>query len=204
MTCSEWFELVSAAADDQVSPDERARLDAHVASCPSCDALLSRFAAERRRGRFRPPTEHVQLVERVLSTAHERPRRTAAALRARTAAAAIVVVAALLGLAALPGPPTSTALASVAPTSVPDPVVRIDADGHTFDRADVEVAAGEAVEWRNAGEVTHHLVIAAGSTTLRDALAPGRSETATFTVPGTYRYWCSVHRGMEGTVTVDA
>lgn len=43
MTCSEARELFSALVDDALTPDERARLDLHLAGCAECREELQRF-----------------------------------------------------------------------------------------------------------------------------------------------------------------
>ncbi|MEZ5139125.1 MAG: cupredoxin domain-containing protein [Acidimicrobiales bacterium] len=202
MTCPDWFELVSAAADDQVLAGERARLDAHLASCSSCRALLQEFEQERRRRRMAPPVDHGDLMARVLEERAQVPpgHRAERQLARRGALALVAVVAVAVGFAATPGrdrsPATTTPLAQ--------PEVLIDADGRSFDLADVEVAAGTTVEWRNTGSSTHHLVRRLGAAVVADDLEPGAIESATFSEPGTYEFFCTIHEGMTGTVTVGA
>jgi anti-sigma factor RsiW len=43
LTCQELVELVTDNLDDALDPAERARFDAHVASCPGCDAHLAQM-----------------------------------------------------------------------------------------------------------------------------------------------------------------
>jgi anti-sigma factor RsiW len=45
MTCEELVELVTDYLDDALDPAERARFDAHVASCPGCAAHLTQMRA---------------------------------------------------------------------------------------------------------------------------------------------------------------
>ena len=68
----------------------------------------------------------------------------------------------------------------------------------------MEVAAGTTVVWHNGGTTTHHLVRQVNGATVTEDLAPGQSEQITFAQPGTYEYYCTIHHGMTGTVTVDA
>lgn len=48
MNCQEALEAISAAIDGELSPDERAALDAHLASCPACAALLEELSGQSR------------------------------------------------------------------------------------------------------------------------------------------------------------
>ncbi|MGH6893104.1 MAG: cupredoxin domain-containing protein [Dongiaceae bacterium] len=83
----------------------------------------------------------------------------------------------------------------------------------------VHIRAGQTVEWRNTALITHTVSddksiaadpndasIPAGATAFNSGDLPaGEIYTATFTVPGTYKYFCMHHEGdaMLGTVIVD-
>ncbi len=43
--CNEYTELISAALDGALSPDQRKELEAHLASCPECAALFKELSA---------------------------------------------------------------------------------------------------------------------------------------------------------------
>jgi anti-sigma factor RsiW len=45
LTCQELVELVTDYFDDALDPADRARFDAHVASCPGCDLHLAQMRA---------------------------------------------------------------------------------------------------------------------------------------------------------------
>lgn len=45
LTCQELVELVTDYLDDALDPADRARVDAHVASCPGCAAHLNQMRA---------------------------------------------------------------------------------------------------------------------------------------------------------------
>lgn len=82
----------------------------------------------------------------------------------------------------------------------------------------IEINAGETVVWRNSSEVTHNVVADPGRAVYpvdvklpsgvnpfgSGFLQPGQSFTHTFTVPGIYRYVCTLHEtsGMKGVVIV--
>jgi plastocyanin len=209
MSCEDWFELVSAAADDQVSDLERARLDEHLAGCPSCASLLATFDDARRRARLQPPVARQDLVAAVIAKRSQHPAgsaRPARELARRGAFASVAILAAIVGVGTVAADPEAAparAEASVEEPSLAAQVL-IDAGERSFDASAVEVPAGTTVEWRNAGSHTHHLVRSLGGATVVEDLSPGSSEVATFAEPGTYDYWCTIHPEMAGTVTVDA
>jgi len=82
----------------------------------------------------------------------------------------------------------------------------------------IEINAGETVVWRNSSEVTHNVVADPGRAVYAvdvklpsgvnpfgsGFLQPGQSFSHTFTVPGIYRYVCTLHEtsGMKGVVIV--
>jgi anti-sigma factor RsiW len=43
LTCQELVELVTDYFEDALEPPDRARFEAHVASCPGCDAYLGQM-----------------------------------------------------------------------------------------------------------------------------------------------------------------
>ena len=96
-------------------------------------------------------------------------------------------------------------------------VVRM-TDSKTFEPKSITVKAGDTVLWKNESKMTHSVTDEpALAVTAEDAalppnakefnsglLAPGKDYSYTFTVPGTYRYFCIPHEqvGMLGTVVV--
>jgi plastocyanin len=198
-----WFELVSAAADDQLDGAERAELDAHLVTCGSCRALLASFEHHRRSLRLTPPTDHGVLVGEVLG-ARERQitttRRSRRQLLARTTvafSAMAVVAAALLAF-------TMGELPNRRPSTLAADQVVIDARGTSFDHTHLRVQPGTTVDWHNAAGTTHQLVRRLGGATVAEALEPGQTESATFADPGVYTFYCEIHPEMAGTITVDA
>lgn len=87
-----------------------------------------------------------------------------------------------------------------------------------FAPSTLTVKAGTTVSWREDEQITHTVtsgkVIGVDpTTTLRADQKPdgrfdhtlsntGDTFTYTFTTPGTYSYFCSIHKGMNGSVTV--
>ena len=70
-----------------------------------------------------------------------------------------------------------------------------------FTPMDVTVKAGEAVVWKNAdGEP--HTVTSVDGAFRSGAFDEGDSYRFVFAKPGTYKYLCSIHPRMVGTITV--
>jgi plastocyanin len=73
----------------------------------------------------------------------------------------------------------------------------------TFAPKSVTVKAGTTVTWTNQDDETHTVT----STTKQFKSKPLDTDdkfTFTFTTPGTYEYFCSLHSYMTGTIVVDA
>ena len=87
--------------------------------------------------------------------------------------------------------------------------VKVDAVDNTFKAEYIEVDAGTAVTFRNDGRNDHNVIpVAAGgfAAIQADAFEPGTEQTVTFTDPGDYPYYCSLHgtttKGMVGAIRV--
>lgn len=66
----------------------------------------------------------------------------------------------------------------------------------------VSIAVGDSVTWRNAGQAPHSATAADGSFDT-GVFNAGQSRSQTFTQPGTFSYYCTVHgRAQSGTVRV--
>jgi plastocyanin len=69
----------------------------------------------------------------------------------------------------------------------------------------VAVAAGTTVTWSNedweSGE--YHNVIASSGAFASNNFAPGEAYSVTFDFAGYYEYYCDLHEGMWGSVTVE-
>jgi plastocyanin len=122
-----------------------------------------------------------------------------------------VVATLLLGGCGLTGP------AHDAPS--PQAAAVVDMGFTSFEPEVIHIRAGQTVEWRNTALITHTVSddksiaadpkdasIPAGATAFNSGdIPPGEVYTATFTVPGTYKYFCMHHEddAMLGTVIVD-
>jgi plastocyanin len=91
----------------------------------------------------------------------------------------------------------SPALADVAPTAT------IVIDNFSFSPPQLSVAAGATVTWENRDDIPHTIV---NDATPRAFKSPpvdsGEKFSQVFVKPGTYRYFCSLHPHMTGTIIV--
>ena len=81
-----------------------------------------------------------------------------------------------------------------------DATVKI--DNFTFAPARLTVKAGTTATWRNEDDIPH-TVTSATRLFKSKALDTDDSFSFTFTAPGTYEYFCSLHPRMTGTVVVE-
>ena len=86
----------------------------------------------------------------------------------------------------------------------------------TFDPKEVRVAKGQTVTWVGGDDITHVLVegdYKVGSDGLRTEetddkafnlrlTKKGQKVSHTYDKPGTFTYFCTIHKGMNGTVVV--
>lgn len=86
----------------------------------------------------------------------------------------------------------------------------------SFDPKTVNVSTGQTVTWVGGDDITHVLVegtYKVGSDGLRTEQSDdmtfslkltkkGQQVSHTYDKPGTYTYYCSIHKGMNGTVVV--
>jgi plastocyanin len=71
-----------------------------------------------------------------------------------------------------------------------------------FNPAKLKAKAGQTVTWTNDDSVGHDVTSDGFNSGGAGNIEPGKTFTHKFAKAGTYKYVCSVHPGMEGTVTV--
>ena len=70
--CEDYIEHISAAIDGELSPQETARLEEHLAHCPACQALMGDLAALHTQLGALPPVEVPKnLKEDILAAVHD-------------------------------------------------------------------------------------------------------------------------------------
>jgi plastocyanin len=79
---------------------------------------------------------------------------------------------------------------------------RVNITGFAFAPKMLTVPVGATVIWTNRDEEPHVVVSAGALFKSSAALDTGESYGTTFTKPGTYAYYCSIHPMMVGTVIV--
>jgi plastocyanin len=79
----------------------------------------------------------------------------------------------------------------------------VNIDQFAFHTQRITVRAGTTVTWANEDDVPH--TVASSSKLFKSkALDAGDKFSFTFTTPGTYEYFCSLHPHMTGAVVVEA
>jgi plastocyanin len=97
--------------------------------------------------------------------------------------------------------PLAPAAAMAVPAQPAETKVRI--DNFSFTPLRLTVKAGTTVKWENGDDIPHNIV----STTKvfrSKVLDTAESFSFTFTTPGVYDYFCSLHPHMTGTIVVEA
>jgi amicyanin len=72
----------------------------------------------------------------------------------------------------------------------------------TFEPQQLMIKAGTTVVWRNSDDIPH--VVASPKNFRSNALDTDQTFSFTFSTPGTYEYFCSLHPHMTGTIVVEA
>jgi plastocyanin len=83
-----------------------------------------------------------------------------------------------------------------------DAKVEVKIDNFAFSPQELTVAVGTTVEWVNRDDIPHVVVSDDKKTFKSKALDTDETFSYTFTQPGTYPYFCSIHPKMTGKVIV--
>ena len=101
-----------------------------------------------------------------------------------------------------PGPyPVPRAMPPIPTVPAPTTASAVSSRDDSFDPPTLTVQPGTTVKWTNNGKHPHTVTDRGGKFDSGD-IAPGASYTVTFSTPGTYKYYCKHHKGMEGTIVV--
>jgi amicyanin len=76
-------------------------------------------------------------------------------------------------------------------------------DNFTFDPPQLTIPAGTTVTWVNEDDIPHALATT-NKAFKSQALDTDDKFSFTFTAPGTYEYFCSLHPHMKATIVVEA
>jgi plastocyanin len=92
-------------------------------------------------------------------------------------------------------------LAATASASASDPAVTI--DNFTFSPATLTVARGSRVVWTNRDDIPHTVTSADEPRAMKsEPLDTGDTFSHVFATKGAFRYFCSLHPHMQGTIVV--
>jgi plastocyanin len=79
--------------------------------------------------------------------------------------------------------------------------VTVKIDNFSFSPASIMVPVGATVRWTNADDIPH-TIVSDDKTFKSKALDTDEQFNYTFTKPGTYSYFCSIHPKMTGKIVV--
>jgi plastocyanin len=97
-------------------------------------------------------------------------------------------------------PETPKVTESVPAPSTAGEIHNVMVEDFKFLPADLEVKAGDTVEWTNKDSAEHTITFDDGSA--NEKLPAGGTVSHTFTKKGTFTYYCALHPKMVGTVAV--
>jgi len=93
--------------------------------------------------------------------------------------------------------------ASVLFARAENPSSTVSIDNFTFGPQTLKVKAGTTVTWTNKDDIPHAIATASKQSKSK-TLDTDDAYSFTFTTPGSYEYFCSLHPHMTGTVVVEA
>jgi len=93
--------------------------------------------------------------------------------------------------------------AAVLPGRAQSPADAVSIDNFTFNPQKLTVKAGTTVTWTNKDDIPH-AIAAVGKEFKSKVLDTDNSFSFTFTTPGSYNYFCSLHPHMTGAIVVEA
>ena len=90
----------------------------------------------------------------------------------------------------------------IAPSVAQNTAVPVMIDNFVFESARLTIKAGTTVTWTNRDD-TPHTVAAKDRAFKSKAMDTDESYSFTFSTPGEYNYFCSLHPHMVGTIVVE-
>jgi amicyanin len=106
-------------------------------------------------------------------------------------------------LAAAFGSAMAFPLAAIAPVGAQNASTAVSIDNFTFNPPQLTIKAGTTVTWTNKDDIPH-TIAAVGKQFKSKVLDTDNAYSFTFTTPGSYAYFCSLHPHMTGTIVVEA
>ncbi len=120
----------------------------------------------------------------------------------RTVAA--LAVSAVVMLAACSSSSGSAAASGGASVCAENPgagTVAVNVVDFNFQPADITAKTGQTIAFTNTGSAPHTATLDGGQCAT-PTIQPGKSDGLTFSVAGTYKFHCSIHTQMTGTIVV--
>ena len=101
----------------------------------------------------------------------------------------------------------STAASSTTPpanssSQTPEAVHNVTIQNFAFSPASITIKKGTKVTWTNKDSTAHTVTADSGSGPASQTLQPGDTYSFTYNQTGTFKYHCSIHMEMTGSVTV--
>jgi plastocyanin len=102
-----------------------------------------------------------------------------------------------------PAPPATTSTAAKAPASSSGGGgTAVDMKNIAFSPKAVTVKVGQKITWTNQDSVDHNVTATAGASFHSSNFGQGGTYSFTPTKAGTIKYVCTIHPGMDATITV--
>jgi plastocyanin len=98
--------------------------------------------------------------------------------------------------------PAPAATSAAAPATSSGGAVQITMKNIQFAPNKATVKVGQTVKWTNDDSVVHDVSATSGAKFKSDLFAKGKTYEFKATKPGTIKYVCTIHPGMDGTLTV--
>jgi plastocyanin len=92
---------------------------------------------------------------------------------------------------------------AVAPLAAQTNAVKVGIDNFTFEPGKLTIKAGTTVTWTNRDDIPH-TVASSDKLFKSKVMDTDESFSFTFTTPGEYSYFCSLHPHMTATIVVEA
>ena len=104
--------------------------------------------------------------------------------------------------AAQPAAADTSSTESTSSTASGSGEIEIKLQNIAFSPNNVTAKVGQTIKWSNEDSVQHDVTAKSGATFKSDLFGKGQDFTTKLTKAGTIKYVCTVHPGMEGTITV--
>jgi plastocyanin len=112
-----------------------------------------------------------------------------------------ILILAIAMLSAVVGLTINPSIFAATPDDKSGPEVAVKIDNFSFSPATITVPVGTTVRWTNRDDIPH-TVVSDDKSIKSKPLDTDETFTYTFTKPGTYTYFCSIHPKMTAKIVV--